>query len=378
VPFSLPQYTPFAAPDFAIALSTWFEASQREMPWRRAENFSDPYRILVSEIMLQQTTVAAVMPFFERFTNRFPNVAALAEAPESDVLAHWAGLGYYSRARNLHSAAKIVMGKHGGHFPEDFEAILALPGVGRYTAGAVASIALGQRKPIVDANVARVLSRVLLVEGDLKASQNQAKLWEGATQIVEVEAVVPREINPALMELGALVCTPKTPRCQVCPVAQWCAARDQNRQSEVPYVAPKAAPTPLFDVCGFAINEQGEVLLRQRPGDARWWQGMWELPRTTLNEGESKQTALLRLTNELGIAGEVGDEIATLKHGVTRYAITLSCVEMQIAPETVSRVGSETIKWFSFQDARQLALPSAMKTLLKSLEKRPPKQLTLL
>jgi A/G-specific adenine glycosylase len=378
VPFSLPQYTPFFAPDFAVTLSDWFRASQREMPWRRAENFSDPYRILVSEIMLQQTTVAAVMPFFEKFTTRFPDVAALAEAPESDVLAHWAGLGYYSRARNLHSAAKIVMEKHGGHFPEDFEAILALPGVGRYTAGAVASIALGQRKPIVDANVARVLSRVLLVEGDLKSSQNQTKLWDGATKIVEVEAVVPREINPALMELGALICTPKTPRCPVCPVSQWCAARAQNRQGDVPYVAPKAAPTPLFDVCGFSLNERGEVLLRQRPDDARWWQGMWELPRTTLAEGESKETALLRLTNELGIPVTVGDEIATLRHGVTRYAITLSCVEMQIAPEVMSRVASETVKWFSFQDARQLALPSTMKTLLKSLERRPAKQLTLL
>ena len=159
------------------------------MPWRRAENFGDPYRILVSEIMLQQTTVAAVMPFFERFIARFPTVESLAKAPESEVLAQWAGLGYYSRARNLHRAAESVVNDHDGQFPRDFAAILALPGVGRYTAGAVASIALKQRQPIVDANVARVLSRVLLIEGDLKTSVNQARLWNGATRIVEVEGV---------------------------------------------------------------------------------------------------------------------------------------------------------------------------------------------
>ncbi|RYG55986.1 A/G-specific adenine glycosylase, partial [bacterium] len=315
VPFSLPQYTPFFAPDFAVALSDWFRSSQREMPWRREENFSDPYRILVSEIMLQQTTVAAVKPFFERFTGSFPTVNSLADAPEADVLAHWAGLGYYSRARNLHRAAQTIRDEHGGRFPHDFEAILALSGVGRYTAGAVASIALGQRQPIVDANVARVLSRVLLVEGDLKTTANQIKLWEGATHIVEVEAVIPREINPALMELGALVCTPKNPRCEVCPVIQWCAARAENRQNELPYIAPKAAPTPLFDVCGFSLNSQGQVLLRQRPSDARWWQNMWELPRTTRLDGESDAQALLRLASELGFPVTVGDEIATLRHG---------------------------------------------------------------
>jgi A/G-specific adenine glycosylase len=378
VPFSTSQYAPFSAPSFAVALSDWFRSSQREMPWRREENFSDPYRILVSEIMLQQTTVAAVTPFFERFTARFPDVASLATAPEADVLAHWAGLGYYSRARNLHRAAQMVMEQHGGHFPHDFSHILALPGVGRYTAGAVASIALGQRQPIVDANVARVLSRVLLIEGDLKTSANQTQLWAGATDIVEVEAVVPREINPALMELGALVCTPKNPRCEVCPVAKWCAARAQNRQNEVPYVAPKAAPTPLFDVCGFALNAEGEVLLRQRPDDARWWQGMWELPRITREEGETNKQALQRLMTSLGLTIEVGDEIATFRHGVTRYAITLSCLEMKTAVQPEHQTENATVKWFSFAQARTLALPASMKSLLKTLERRPARQLSLL
>lgn len=325
--------------------------------------------------MLQQTTVAAVTPFFERFIARFPDVESLAKAPEEEVLAHWAGLGYYSRARNLHCAAKTVIERHDGQFPRDFAAILALPGVGRYTAGAVASIALNQRKPIVDANVARVLSRVLLVEGDLKSAPNQARLWDGATRIVEVEAVAPREINPALMELGALICTPKNPRCEVCPVEKWCGARACNRQNELPFIAPKAAPTPLFDVCAFAQNSDGEVLLRKRPENQKiWWRGMWELPRTTKLEGETPQEALARLGNELGFGIEGGEEVARLKHGVTRYAITLSCLEAEISPQ----IAGETVKWCSFAAARALPMPSAMKTLLQSLEKRPARQLTLL
>ncbi|PQV65077.1 A/G-specific DNA-adenine glycosylase [Abditibacterium utsteinense] len=366
-------FTPFKARDFAVSLATWFQASQRDMPWRRAENFQSPYRILVSEIMLQQTTVAAVSPFFERFVARFPDLPTLAVASEADVLAHWAGLGYYSRARNLHRAAKNVMELHGGEFPDDFLSILALPGVGRYTAGAVTSIALGQRKPIVDANVARVLSRVLWIEGDLKSTKNQAKLWEGATQIVEIEEVLPREINPALMELGALVCTPKKPRCEVCPVANWCAARAKGRPEEVPFRAPKAAPTPLFDVCALARNESGEVLLRRRPSDARWWQGMWELPRTTRLEGESDFQALLRLGDELNLNLEIGEEIAHLKHGVTRYEIALKCFEVRADPSV-----NEDVQWFSFEAARALALPSSMKTLLAKLEIPPARQLTLL
>jgi A/G-specific adenine glycosylase len=374
VPFSTPQYSPFQPRDFAVALASWFEASQRDLPWRHEQNISDPYRILVSEIMLQQTTVAAVTPFFLRFIGSFPNVAALAGAPEEAVLGHWAGLGYYSRARNLHNAAKAVMERHGGVFPHQFEDILALPGVGRYTAGAVASIALRQRAPIVDANVARVLSRILGVQGDLKTSKNQAPLWEGATQIVEVEEISPREINPAMMELGALICTPKNPNCDVCPVATWCYARAQGLQNEIPFIAPKAQPTPVSDVCAFAQNSAGQVLMRRRPDNAIWWQGMWELPRTTRQESESSEEALQRLALEVGLNMQAGEELTVIRHGVTRYAITLTCFEAQIeiaAP-------NEAVKWCSFEEAHSLPLPSTMKTLLKTLEKRPARQLRLL
>jgi A/G-specific adenine glycosylase len=214
----------------------------------------------------------------------------------------------------------------------------------------------------------------LAVEGDLKTSTNQAKLWDGATQIVGVEDVSPRQVNPALMELGALVCTPKNPRCEVCPVAKWCLARAQNRQNELPFIAPKAEMTPLFDVCVFARNERGEVLLRRRSSDAKWWQNMWELPRTTRRDNESAALALRRLSEELGFEVEIGDTIATLKHGVTRYAITLSCFEARV----LSLRESDSLRWFSFEAARALPLPSTMKTLLRRLEKPAARQLSLL
>jgi len=357
----------FSPVPFARALSDWFTAAQRDLPWRRADIIDNPYRILVSEVMLQQTTVAAVAPFFERFIARFPDVQSLAEADEADVLAQWAGLGYYARARNLQKAARAVIEQHDGEFPRDFAAILALPGVGRYTAGAVASIAFGTRAPIVDANVARVLSRVLPVEGDLKKSAAQAQLWDAATQIVEVPTVKPREINPALMELGALVCTPKNPKCPECPVAQFCVARAQNRQNQLPIKTPKRAPTPLFDVCALARNERGEVLLRRRPDQAGvWWRGMWELPRTTRAEGENAGAALARLGLELDARWQSVARFATLKHGVTRYIIELQCWRVDVESAALN----EDLRWFAIADALELALPSTMKTLLKQVERQ--------
>ena len=328
--------------------------------------------------MLQQTTVAAVAPFFERFIARFPAVAALAAADESDVLAQWAGLGYYARARNLQKAARAVMDEHGGEFPRDFGKILALPGVGRYTAGAVASIAFGTRAPIVDANVARVLSRVLPVEGDLKKADAQGQLWDAAARIVEVEDVKPREINPALMELGALICSPKNPKCEDCPVSRFCAARASNRQNELPVKTPKKAPTPLWDVCALAINDAGELLLRRRPDEVGlWWRGMWELPRVNRTEGETVATSLARLGDELGIHWKARSHYATLKHGVTRFQIELQCWNVELESADLN----ESLRWLSIADALELALPSTMKRLIMQIERdggaAPAKQLEL-
>jgi len=346
---------------FAEPLVAWFERSQRDLRWRHAHNARDPYRILVSEIMLQQTTVAAVGPFYERFLARFPDVCALAGADESEVLANWAGLGYYARARNLHRAAKAIVSDFGGQFPREPDAITSLPGVGRYTAGAVSSIAFNARAPIVDANVARVLGRILALEGDLKNSANQSALWDAATRIVEVEAVQPREINPAMMELGALVCTPKNPRCAVCPVADVCEAKRQGRQNELPFIPPKKAPTPMFDVCALCLFEN-QVLLRQRPDEKGiWWRGMWELPRTTRTAGESPSDALTRLGQELGVAWAVESLAGTTKHGVTHFQIELECWRVsahQLKPRA-------DLRFFSSDATRALAMPSSMRRLLE-------------
>jgi A/G-specific adenine glycosylase len=371
---------PFERSAFVRDLSNWFASAQRDLPWRHPENARDPYRILVSEVMLQQTTVAAVIPYFLKFTQSFPTVRHLAEASEEEVLAHWAGLGYYARARNLQKCAREVVDKHEGIFPADLEQILGLSGVGRYTAGAVASIAFDRRAPIVDANVARVLSRVFLIEGDLKSTANQKQLWDEAGKLVERPEAVPSQFNPAMMELGALICVPKNPRCEFCPVSAHCGAFREGRQAELPFVAPRVELTPVYDVCAFAVREnsrgEAEVFLRRRPDEPRlWWRGMWELPRVTCSPVEGPEEALARLGVELGIVLRPSEKIATLKHGVTRFAITLDCFEAEVsAPESTD--GS--YGWFSWDAAAALPMPTSMRRLLKQLGHRPARQLSLL
>jgi len=350
----------FPAADFATNLEKWFATSQRDLPWREIANARDGYRVLVSEVMLQQTTVAAVIPFYHRFLARFPDARTLARAEIDEVLPLWAGLGYYSRARNLHAAAKAVMEKHGGIFPQNFEEVLALPGVGRYTAGAVCSIAFGQKVPIVDANVARVLARVLCLKGDVKSPKVQAQLWQSASELVNA-STQPSNFNPAMMELGALVCVPKTPRCEACPVSDFCGAFKTNRQSEFPQFAAKKAHQQMHDVCVLFADASG-VLLRQRSTEntaRNWWKGMWELPRTTVLEGESTPAALGRLLAELNIQAEIGGCIKTLRHGVTTHAITLDCYEISDA-----KFENSAAQIFEWDETRKLAIPSTMRQLL--------------
>lgn len=374
---------PFNRTAFTRDLANWFRTAQRDLPWRHPENARDPYRVLVSEFMLQQTTVAAVIPFFHKFIARFPDVQTLAAAPEEDVLAHWAGLGYYARARNLQRTAREVVDLHGGQFPSNADSIQALPGIGRYTAGAVASIALGERAPIVDANVARVLTRVCLIEGDLKSTANQTRLWEEATRLIREIVAAPAETNPGLMELGALICTPRNPRCEACPVAAHCGAYSSGRQDELPFIPAKKALTPLHDVCAFASKEEGGtdfVLMRRRPDTPGiWWRGMWELPRTTANAGESAYEALKRLGQELTLQFAPGDKIHSIKHGVTRYTITLDCHEVHVEPlEPGSDVQPSDWQWVDWETALTLPLPSSMRSLLKHLQAKPARQLSLL
>lgn len=362
---------------FGRALATWFVPSQRDLPWRHPENARDAYRVLVSEVMLQQTTVKAVVPFYNRFLARFPDLQTLAAATIEDVLPLWAGLGYYSRARMLHRCAQEIVSKHGGVFPTELDRVLDLPGIGRYTAGAVTSIAFGAKSPIVDANVARVFSRLFLIDGDLKSGANQKTLWHRATQVVEGcdESAPPSIVNPAMMELGALVCTPRAPRCQACPVQSFCGAFKTHRQNELPFIAPKRQSVELRDVCAFATRESstgnGEVLLRQRAHDEKlWWRGMWELPRVTCRENEDAAQALKRLFgDELQTAPElinVQSLLKTVQHGVTHHKITLECWSIELLED----FETSTAQWFEWDELQHLALPSSMKSLLAWLRKQ--------
>ncbi|HWE94613.1 MAG TPA: A/G-specific adenine glycosylase [Tepidisphaeraceae bacterium] len=265
-----------SASTFARRLLRWYDRSRRDLPWRvdvagGAE--LNPYHVLVSETMLQQTQVATVIPYFHRFLARFPTLADLAAADEQEVLRHWQGLGYYSRARNLQSAARMVVGELGGTMPCEPAELLKLPGVGRYTAGAVASIAFGRRAPILDANVQRVLCRLDAIATDPRDRRTQQHLWRRAEDILPRRRV--GDFNSAMMELGALVCTPRNPQCLLCPVREHCEAFAAGVQEKIP--APKKAkPTPLVRRRTYCVRrDDGQWLLEQRPATGRW-AGMWQ------------------------------------------------------------------------------------------------------
>lgn len=260
---------------FSLELLRWYKKEKRDLPWRRTR---DPYHIWVSEIMLQQTRVETVIPYFRRFVGRFPTLRDLAEAPEEDVLKHWEGLGYYSRARNLQSAAREVAERYGGRVPADKQAVSGLKGVGPYTAGAILSIAFDQPEPAVDGNVMRVLSRYFLLEDDIARPATRVGMEALARSLIpEGEA---SDFNQALMELGAMVCTPKSPSCDECPVALHCLARREGRERELPVKSKAKPPKPVWRLAALvegAGDRLGQVLVRQRPGTGLL-ASMWELP----------------------------------------------------------------------------------------------------
>ena len=355
---------PEKAQDFRENLLQWYEKNKRDLPWRKT---SDPYAVWISETMLQQTQVATVIPYFNRWLARFPTVAALADAPLDDVLQAWQGLGYYSRARNLHRAAQIIADKHRGVFPESFSDVLELPGVGRYTAGAVCSIAWGQDTPIVDANVVRVLCRVFGITGDPKASETQAALWKLATELIPPGDA--GSFNQAMMELGALICaTP--PKCERCPVQSACYAFGTGAPSALPQFAPKPVFTTQTDVSALIERDGGQICLRQRALDAGLWAGLWELPRVTVGEKEALTDAAVRAAIEAGFHGvreESETPVAKVRHGVTTRKITLLAVAVAVDDRHgAARAG---IAWATPADAMaRFALSSPQRRLLEQIQ----------
>lgn len=254
-------------------LLQWYAVAGRRLPWRQSQ---DPYRIWLSEIMLQQTTVAAVIPYFQRFTAAWPNVAALAAAPLDEVLRLWEGLGYYSRARNLHRAAGLVVSEYGGQFPRDVKLLQQLPGVGRYTAGAIASFAFDLPAPIVEANTERLYARLLALQDDVRSASGQKQLWAFAEAIVSAER--PGDFNQAVMDLGSQLCTPTNPACPACPVSGYCGAYRQGLQHELPRKPPRVAITAICELALIPTRVhrgQRQFLLRRREAGERW-AGMWD------------------------------------------------------------------------------------------------------
>jgi A/G-specific adenine glycosylase len=300
-------------------LLAWFGTHRRDLPWRRDR---DPYRIWVSEVMLQQTQVATVIPFFERFVKAFPNLRALAAADEQQVLRLWEGLGYYRRARDLHRAARLIVEQDASAIPNDPAVFGALPGVGRYILGAVLSQAFDTPLPIVEANSLRVLCRFFGFTDDPRSTKGQRWLWTAAESLVPKRHV--GELNQALMELGALVCTSTAPRCMSCPLAKNCVANQNGLQQIIPR---RPGPQAIVDVQEVAvvIRRGSRMLLVQRPPEGRW-AGLWEFPHGPLKPNETHEQGAARIVPELtGVGGEVGTEIVTVKHGVTRFRITLVC-----------------------------------------------------
>ena len=257
------------------ALLDWIAAGRRDLPWRRARA---PYAVWISEVMLQQTQVASVTPYFERWMIRFPSVRALAEAPLDEVLKAWEGLGYYARARNLQAAAREIVAQHGGEIPAAREALLRLPGIGRYTAGAILSLAFGRPEPILDGNVRRVLCRVDDITDAPKAPATEQRLWERAEALVKAApAGRAGDLNEALMELGALVCAPGKPDCAACPLARWCLAHARGVETERPVKKP-GKQTPHYDVTAALIQDPGgDFLIVRRPAEGLLG-GLWGFP----------------------------------------------------------------------------------------------------
>ena len=302
---------------FQNRLLTWYGKNARDLPWRKIR---DPYSIWVSEIMLQQTRVETVLPYYSRWMILFPTLDSVAIAREDQVLSAWEGLGYYSRARNLHRASKVVAEEYQGKLPRDLISLQALPGVGRYTAGAIGSIAFGIDAPVLDGNVRRVYTRYFNISTPLQTSLTERTLWQIARDLLPSGRA--GEFNQALMELGALICQPKNPDCNICPLTAGCLANKLNLQESLP-VRKKKSPLPHLQVTAAVLQENGKVFLAKRPPDGLLG-GMWEYPGGKQENNETLPESLRReILEELSVPITVGEPLGTFHHAYTHYKVTL-------------------------------------------------------
>jgi A/G-specific adenine glycosylase len=356
------------------SLLVWFRANARDLPWRTDRT---PYRVWLSEMMLQQTQVETVIPYFERFLARFPTIDDLAVAPIGDVLKLWEGLGYYARARNLHQAAQVIVNERHGEWPRTVEGLLALPGIGRYTAGAIASLAFDVDAPVLDGNVIRVLCRVFAIERDPKDAKVREELWQLAEELLPRsprllgEGLGVRggagEFNEALMELGALICTPRNPKCDLCPLVKQCAAKKRNLQNQLP-LKTKRKPLPHFDVTAAVIRKSGRLLIAQRPFGGRLG-GLWEFPGGKVEPGETLPQCLRReIKEELGVRIKVGQPIISIDHAYTHFKITLHAFECELVSGKPQAVQVQDFKWVRMSELEKYAFAKTDLRIIEALK----------
>jgi len=351
------------AADFETRLLAWYDRNRRDLPWRGTH---DPYAVWVSEVMLQQTQVATVLRYFSRWMQRFPTVRALAQAREADVLHAWQGLGYYSRARRLHAGARVVVERHAGELPREHSALLALPGIGAYSAGAIASIAFGERAPLVDGNVIRVLARRFGLRGDPNKLPLKRALWQLAGELVPAKR--PGDFNQALMELGATICTPRGPKCAECPLRAACIARRDGLVERLPELPARAKATRVHVAAALLRAGEHVHVVRLAP-EAPRWAGLWTFPYAEVGAGETPDAAARRaVLAGIGADVRVGARLAKVTHTITRFRIELELYEAALVqrakggakrPSNVARVRPSELE--------TLAMPAPHRKLARLL-----------
>ncbi len=324
---------------FADKLLSWYAQNARVLPWR---GHADSYAVWVSEVMLQQTRVTTVIPYFEHWMARFPTVQALANASQQEVLNLWEGLGYYSRARRLHQAAQIVVAEYGGQLPADVDELHNLPGIGRYTAAAIASIAFNLDEPALDGNIRRVLARVFNVSAVASSSQGKRILWALAEEHLPPGRA--GDYNQAMMDLGATICTPKDPNCARCPLGGICRAKELGLQEQRPVKKAKAS-IPHHTVTAAVIHRNAHILIAQRPQDGLLG-GMWEFPGGKVEPGEALQACLKReLWEEMGVNVEVGDSVGIYQHAYTHFRVTLHAFHCTMTQGEPQQLEHDDLRW---------------------------------
>lgn len=334
------------------------------MPWR---DEPDPYKVWISEIMLQQTRVDQATPYFRNFVSLFPTVYDLAEAEQQQVLKAWEGLGYYSRARNLHTAAKMVVKDHDGRLPESYDEIIKLKGIGPYTAAAVTSIAFNKPNAVVDGNVIRVLTRYFGIEDDTRSTKTRNKVQDFANELIDVEN--PGDFNQALMELGSEVCTPTKPNCEDCPIQTGCVASKMAKTDVIPYKSPaKKKPHHTIGV-GIIEDKNGKLLIALRPENAMLG-GLWEFPGGKQKENERiEETVERELKEELGVQVKAYKELMSLKHTYSHFSITMHAWHCQLLSGEPEPKESQEVRWVSRDELEKFPFPKANKVLTEKLMK---------